>query len=99
MMSIVVILGMQPKSALQNSYKNRLVLLELGSVPSATAQHQELPVNIKTNSNIVRLKVKQTSIEIQATKEDMQTYSIYRKQKALNVWCIVIAQSRTVNHI
>jgi hypothetical protein len=71
MISIVVVLGMQPESALQNSYKNGLVLLELGSVPSATAQHQELPVNIKTHSNIVRLKVKQTSIDIQATKEDM----------------------------
>jgi hypothetical protein len=65
---MVIFLGTQPESALQNSYKNRLVVLELGSVPSATAQCQELPVKIKTNSKIVRLKVKQTAIEIQATK-------------------------------
>lgn len=71
MISMVVFLVKQPESALQNSYKSRLVLLELGSIPSATAQCQELPVNIKTNSNIVRLEVKQTIIEIQATKEDM----------------------------
>jgi hypothetical protein len=68
MISMVIFLGTQPESALQNSYKNRLVVLELGSVPSATAQCQELPVKIKTNSKIVRLKVKQTAIEIQATK-------------------------------
>jgi hypothetical protein len=71
MISIVVVLGTQPESALHHSYKNRFALLELGSVPSATAQHQELPVKIKTNSNIVRLKAKQTTIEKQATKEGM----------------------------
>lgn len=41
MISIVVVLGTQPESALQNRYKDRLVLLELGSVPSSTAQRQE----------------------------------------------------------
>jgi hypothetical protein len=71
MISIVVVLGTQPESALQNRYKDRLVLLELGSVPSSTAQRQEFAVNIKTNSNIVKLKAKQTTTEIQATKEDV----------------------------